>query len=283
MKWYDTYLSVFEKPFEEVPGEIIERVSKKLHSMQSAEPVVSVVVIAHNEASRLFGCLWSLSENITNYPIEIIGVDNHSTDNTAEVYKASGIPWYYEENQSCGYARNRGRMYAKGKYYICIDSDTLYPPAYIQILTDRLERPGIVAVSSLWSFLPDKRFPTWQLKLYEFLRDIHLWLLAFKRPEMSVRGMVFAYNLEYGRTIDYRVDIIRGEDGMMALGLKKYGKISFIRNRKARALTSNAMLYSDGGIGSAFKKRILRSFKHWQGYFVKKASYDDQESNMIKK
>lgn len=282
MKWYDTYLSVFEKPFEEVPKETIARVSKKLQSMQSAEPIVSVVLIAHNEATRLFGCLWSLSENITSYPIEIIGVENHSTDNTAEVYKASGIPYYYEENQSCGYARNRGRIHAKGKYYICIDSDTLYPPAYIQLLTDKLEQAGIVAVSSLWSFIPDKRFPTWQLNVYELLRDIHLRLLAFKRPEMSVRGMVFAYNLDYGRKVDYRVDIIRGEDGMMALGLKKYGKIAFIRSRKARAITSNAMLYADGSIANAFKKRILRSLKNWRGYFVKKTSYADQESNMIK-
>jgi len=282
MNWYNKYLSVFEKPFDTVPQATIEEIRGKLKQVQSASPLVSVVVIAHNEEQRLLSCLWSLCENITSYSMEIIGVENNSSDRTADVFNAVEIPWYFEEQKSCGYARNRGRLHAKGKYYICIDSDTMYPPLYIQTLVDELEKPGVAAVSALWSFVPNKQFPAWKLKIYESMRDINLCLQAFKRPELSVRGMVFAYNLDYGRNIEYRCEIIRGEDGAMAFGLKKYGKIVFIKSRQARAVTCNSTLKAEGSLFNALTKRILKAFRYIGGYFVKKGDYKDMDSNLIK-
>ena len=49
--------------------------------------------------------------------------------------------------------------------------------------------------------------------------------------------MVFAYRIEEGKKVGFRVDIKRGEDGSLALGLKKYGKLFFLHNKKARAIT----------------------------------------------
>ena len=132
MRWYKKYLPVFEKPFAEAPAEIVDQVKEKLAKLQSDDPVASVVVIAYNEEQRLLSCLWSLSDAKCKYPIEIFGVDNNSKDRTQDVYRAAGVRFYNETKQSCGYARNRGLQEAKGKYYICIDSDTMYPPDYIE-------------------------------------------------------------------------------------------------------------------------------------------------------
>ena len=225
MKWYEKYLSVYGKPYAGVPAEVMDGIRNRLRTLQSDEPLVSVVVIAYNEEKHLPACLWSLSESVCEYPMEIIGVNNDSADRTADVFEASGIPYHTELQHSCGYARRCGLQYAQGKYYICIDSDTMYPPGYVQAMADALQRPGIVAVSSLWSYMPDEGHPWLGLKIYEFMRDTHLWMQSFKRPELSVRGLVFAYNADYGRKVGYRVDIIRGEDGSMALGLKQYGRI----------------------------------------------------------
>lgn len=282
MKWYSKYLSVFEKPFDPTNTALIEEIRSNLKKRQSNNPEVSVVVIAHNEETRLLACLWSLSELASKYSMEIIGVDNNSSDRTADVFRATGLPWYFEEKKSCGYARNCGRMHARGKYYICIDSDTMYPPLYVDKLVDKLEQPGIVAVSSLWSFVPDKQFPSWKLFIYETLRDITIWLQSFKRPELSVRGMVFAYNLEYGRKVEYRCDIKRGEDGAMAFGLKKFGKIAFVRARKARAISSSETLRSQGGLLAAYKIRLKIGIKQFRGYFRKLDFYKDEDSNLIK-
>lgn len=77
-------------------------------------------------------------------------------------------------------------------------------------MVDALERPGIVAVSSLWSYIPDKEHSWVGLKIYEFIRDIHLWIQSIKRPELSVRGLVFAYRTDYARQVGIRTDIRRG-------------------------------------------------------------------------
>lgn len=219
-KWYSKYLQVYEKPFSYVPAAVVEEVRGKLAGLQSEQPLVTVSLIGYNEERHLLACLWSLSEMQCRYPVEIIGVDNESKDRTAEIYRATGVPYYTETRHSCGFARLCGLNHARGKYHINIDSDTLYPPRYVETMVEALERPGIVAVSSLWSYIPDKEHSWLGLKFYEFARDTHLWLQAFKRPELSVRGLVFAYRTDLAQKTGIRTDIIRGEDGSLALELK---------------------------------------------------------------
>ena len=137
-------------------------------------------------------------------------------------------------------------------------------------------------MSSLWGYIPDKQHPWLGIKLYEFLRDTHLFLQSFKRPELSVRGLVFAYNIEYGKQVGYRVEIKRGEDGSMALGLKKYGKIRFVRSHKARAVTGYGTVGADGSFFNSFKVRVVKAIKNASSLFTKKEKYEDEESNLIK-
>lgn len=282
MKWYTKYLQVYEKPFADAPQSVIDEVRNKLAKLQSNQPVVTVSLIGYNEEKRLLACLWSLSEMICKYPVEIIGVDNESTDRTAEIYQATGIPYYTENQHSCGFARLCGLNNAKGKYHINIDSDTLYPPHYVETMIKVLEKPGVVAVSSLWSYIPDKDHSWIGLKFYEFARDVHLYLQSFKRPELSVRGLVFAYRTDYARQVGIRTDIRRGEDGSLALGLKKYGKIVFVRKRKARAVTGYGTISADGSLLNSFKVRVLYALKEIGGIFSKKEVYKDEDSNLIK-
>jgi glycosyltransferase involved in cell wall biosynthesis len=213
--------------------------------------------------------------------VEIIGVDNDSKDRTAEIYAKSGIPYYTEYQHSCGYARRCGLQHAKGKYYFDVDSDTLYPPMYYELMIEQLMRPGVVAVSATWSYFPDANHSRLSLRLYELCRDLFLWIQHFKRPELSVRGLVFAYHAEYGRKEGYRVDIIRGEDGSMALALKKYGCIRFVRDRRCRAVTGY------GTIGSlsmwkSFVNSVKIQGKGLSRIFFRKDHYEDSEDNLVK-
>lgn len=282
MKWYTKYLQVYEKPFADAPQDIIDEVRNKLAKLQNSQPMVTVSLIGYNEEKHLLACLWSLSEMICKYPVEIIGVDNESTDRTAEIYQATGIPYYTENQHSCGFARLCGLNNAKGKYHINIDYDTLYPPHYVETMIKVLEKPGIVAASSLWSYIPDKDHSWIGLKFYEFARDVHLYLQSFKRPELSVRGLVFAYRTDYACQIGIRTDIRRGEDGSLALGLKKYGKIAFVRKRKARAVTGYGTISADGSLLNSFKTRIVKALKEMGGLFYKKEVYEDKDNNLIK-
>lgn len=281
MAWYDKYLSIYGKPFSEVPQEIIEGTRERLAALQSDEPLASIVVIGYNEEKHLQACLWAISEISCKYPVEIIGVDNDSTDRTAEIYQQSGIPYYTEYQHSCGYARRCGLQHAKGKYYFDVDSDTLYPPQYYELMLEQLMRPGVSCVSATYGFFPDANHSMLSLRLFEMVRDLFLWIQHFNRPELSVRGLVFAYNADYGRKEPYRVEIIRGEDGSMALALKKYGKIVFVGDRRCRAMTG----YGTIGQQSVWKSLVHHAKIQGKGFsriFHKTDHYEDSEDNLVK-
>ena len=282
MAWYDKYLTIYGKPFDEVPQNIIDETRERLAKLQSPEPLASIVVIAYNEETHLQACLWALSEICCKYPVEIIGVDNDSKDRTAEIFEKSGIPYYTEYQHSCGYARRCGLQHAKGRFYFDVDSDTLYPPQYYEIMLEYLLKPGVSCVSATWSYIPDGNHSKLSLKLYEMVRDLFLWIQHFKRPELSVRGLVFAYNADYGRKEPYRVDIIRGEDGSMALNLKKYGKIVFVRDSRCRAITGYGTI-GNKPMYQSFIENMKTQLKGITRIFYKTDKYIDSDDNLVMK
>ena len=64
MKWYAKYLQVYEKPFASAPAEVVSGVKEKLRQLtENSQPLASVILICHNEETRLLSCLWSLCDN----------------------------------------------------------------------------------------------------------------------------------------------------------------------------------------------------------------------------
>ena len=280
MEWYEKYLSVYEKPFSEVPQEVIDQTHDQLTALQNENPLISIIIVAYNEEKHLQACLWSLSDIKCKYPVEFIGVDNESKDRTAEIYQKSGIPYYTEHQHTCGYARQCGLNHAKGKYAMCIDSDTIYPPYYFDIMVENLMKPGISAVAAMWSFYPTEIHPKLKLKLYEFFRDIYIRLQNINRPELSVRGLAFGYGTENAKKEGYRVELLRGEDGSMALAMKKYGKIKFVFDRRCRVITGYGSL-KENSLIEAMWNRL--KFYGISKLFYKTNHYVDAEDNFLKK
>ena len=281
MAWYDKYMTIYGKPFSEVPPDVIAETRDRLVRLQSDQPLASIVVIAYNEETHLQACLWAISEIQCKYSVEIIGVDNDSHDRTEEIYARAGIPYYKETQHSCGYARRCGLQHARGRFYFDVDSDTLYPPHYYEVMLDHLLRPGVSCVSATWSYFPDANHGRLGLKLFELSRDLFLWIQHFKRPELSVRGLVFAYNADYGRQEPYRVDIIRGEDGSMALALKKYGRIVFVRDRRCRAITGYGTIGQES-LWQSFVGHVKIQLRGITRIFHKTDHYVDEEENLVK-
>lgn len=279
MEWYNKYLSIYEKPFSEVPQTVVEESRERLAKLQSNEPLVSIVIVAYNEERRLPACLWSLSEQQCKYPIEFIGVDNESKDRTAEIYQLFGVPYYTEHQHTCGYARQCGLNQAKGKYTMCIDCDTMYPPHYIELMVENLMQPGISAVAAMWSYYPDENHSKLKMKIYEFLRDIYLRIQNINRPELTVRGLAFGYYTENALKEGYRVELLRGEDGSMALSMKKYGKIKFLYDKRCRVITGYGGL-KEKSISAAMWHRL--KFYGITRLFSKTDHYDDAPDNFLK-
>ena len=280
-KWYEKYLSIYGKSFDEIPDSVLDEIKSNLARKQSTEPLISIVVIAYNEERRLAACLWSLSELKTDYPIEILGVNNNSKDRTEDVYKRLGLPYFTELKQSPGFARQCGLENAKGKYHFCIDADTFYPEQYIDLMMTKLSKQNVSCVSSFWSFFPDENHSRFGLFLFEMIRDMFLFVQHFKRPELCVRGMVFAFNANYARQVKIRTDIRRGEDGSLALSLKPFGRIVFIYNRKARPVTGYGTIGSQS-LWQSFVQHVKIQGKGLSRIFYKKDHYEDSEDNLMK-
>ena len=281
MAWYDKYLTIYGKSLDEIPNTIFDDIKEKLTNRQCQSPLVSIVVIAYNEERHLASCLWSLSELQTKYPIEILGVNNSSKDRTEDIFQRLGLTYFNEPKQSPGFARQCGLDHAKGKYHFFIDADTFYPSCYVDKMMTKLLKPNVSCVGTFWSFYPDENHSRFGLFWFELIRDVFLWVQHFKRPELNIRGMTFAFNAEYARQCTIRTDIRRGEDGSLALSLKKFGKIAFLYNCKARPVTGYGTI-GNQSLWQSFVDHVKIQGKGITRIFHSTNHYEDSEDNLVK-
>jgi peptidoglycan/xylan/chitin deacetylase (PgdA/CDA1 family)/GT2 family glycosyltransferase len=114
---------------------------------QLREPV-SVIVPAYNEQAGIDATLSSLLSS--NYPMEIIVVDDGSTDGTAatvERYRPYGVRLIRQINTGKPAALNTGVGHARGRILVLLDGDTVFEPDTIHHLVQPFSDPGIGAVS----------------------------------------------------------------------------------------------------------------------------------------
>lgn len=114
----------------------------------------SVVVPAHNEEATLGETLESLLRQDFDGPVEIIVVDNASTDATAEIARAYGARLVTEPMRGVCNARQRGVDAAEGDYVVSTDADTVHPVNWLRRLDGVLRsRPDAVAVAGPCRYL----------------------------------------------------------------------------------------------------------------------------------
>jgi glycosyltransferase involved in cell wall biosynthesis len=106
--------------------------------------LVSVVVPTFNRACCLRRALDSILEQ-THQNLEVILVDDGSTDNTRELirtrYRRDGrVNYVYQENQGVTAARNQGIKRTQGDYVAFLDSDDTWVPWKLQLQLTCLKR-----------------------------------------------------------------------------------------------------------------------------------------------
>lgn len=94
--------------------------------------LISVIIPAYNEEDNIAKCLASIkSQEYVDADIEIILVDNGSTDNTVMVAERFNIDIYIKENVNVSEMRNYGANKAKGEIFAFIDADCIASPDWI--------------------------------------------------------------------------------------------------------------------------------------------------------
>lgn len=105
--------------------------------------LISVIIPTYNRAHFIHEAVESaLNQDIQGYDLEVLVIDDGSTDNTCEVLKAYGdsIRYIHQENGGAGVARNRGLQEARGEWITFLDSDDLWLPHRLSLQMAVLER-----------------------------------------------------------------------------------------------------------------------------------------------
>jgi cellulose synthase/poly-beta-1,6-N-acetylglucosamine synthase-like glycosyltransferase/peptidoglycan/xylan/chitin deacetylase (PgdA/CDA1 family) len=110
---------------------------------------VSVVVPAYNEAANIAATVRSLVAS--DYPwVEVIVVDDGSTDGTADIVerlRLPGVRVVRQVNAGKPAALNTGIAHARGDVLVLVDGDTVFEPDAVGRLVQPLYDPDVGAVS----------------------------------------------------------------------------------------------------------------------------------------
>jgi glycosyltransferase involved in cell wall biosynthesis len=104
-------------------------------------PLVSVIIVTYNRSEYL--CQSIDSALAQTYPhLEILVIDNGSTDQTENILKAyqDRIIYFKQSKQNLPQGRNQGLRLAKGKYIAFLDDDDLWTKQKIQKEVEYLEQ-----------------------------------------------------------------------------------------------------------------------------------------------
>lgn len=119
----------------------------------SGSALVSVVVPTRNSARTLEACLRSIRAQ-THGQIELIVVDNHSTDGTASIAHGLADLVLTRGPERCG-QRNAGAGEAHGRYLFFVDSDMVLEPDVvaecIETGADAVVVPEVSFGAGFWS------------------------------------------------------------------------------------------------------------------------------------
>jgi glycosyltransferase involved in cell wall biosynthesis len=258
----------------------------KLRKFQSDKPDVSVVIPAYNEENNIYRALSSLASNLTTLNVEIIVINNNSTDRTQEVLDALGVRSFFQPRQGIAFARQMGLAQAKGKYHLCADADSLYPPHWIEIMTRTLmTKKNVVCVYGRYSILPPANQGRLGLFLYESLTGLLFRMRRKNKEFINALGFNMGFVTELGRNKNgFVVREVRkfnnardskdytetSEDGTMAMLLAEEGSLKMVTDRQARVFTSSRKLMDEGSIAKAFWSRVKKHTSRLPELFIRK-------------
>jgi glycosyltransferase involved in cell wall biosynthesis len=114
-------------------------------------PLVSVIIPVKNGSRTLGTCLVSIKRSYYKN-IEIIVVDDHSTDNTADIVRSNKcILFEAKDGSGANNARNFGASHANGEILVFMDSDIVVERETILGIVETLEDQHIDAVVGIYT------------------------------------------------------------------------------------------------------------------------------------
>jgi len=111
------------------------------------KPSVSIIIPTLNEAENLSRLLPEIKRVLSEYKYEIIVVDKHSPDGTADIARKNGVKVLYDDKGK-GSALVKGLKAAKGDIIISMDADLSHRPKELKLLILGIETGYDVCMGS---------------------------------------------------------------------------------------------------------------------------------------
>ena len=204
--------------------------------VSSTQPRISMIIPAYNEEAYLPKLLDTVAEARRRYQhgpdaIEVIVVDNGSSDATASIAAKSGAMVVREERHLIAAVRNAGALVARGTFLAFIDADSQIHPETFIVIDRRLSDNRTVAGTT------GVRLDRWSLGLlvtYVIL-IIMIWITRMDT------GVVFCRRSDFKAVGGYDETKRIAEDVQILFDLKRLGRgrrQRLVRATEAKALAS---------------------------------------------
>lgn len=166
---------------------------------------LSVIVVSHNVLDLTRECLRSIYENTREVALEVILVDNASTDGTPEMVEREFPEVCLIKNpvgMGLAVANNQGLEASRGRYVLTLNSDTVVQPGsfdtLVRFMDEHPDAGGATPRLILPAGSPHPRFcgkvPTFWSELLAALSPLHGSIAA------AVPRARFGDDMDYGRT-----------------------------------------------------------------------------------
>ncbi len=207
-----------------------------MNDSRRSTPRFSVIVPAYNEEGYLPRLLDSVDKARTCYlggphGVEIVVVDNASTDATEDLARMRGCRVVREERRVIAAVRNTGAGVAAGQVFVFIDADnTIHPDTFNAI--DRCLSTGKIIAGA--SGVRMQRMSLGIAVTYALMVPM-VWLTGMDT------GAVFCRREDFEAVKGYNEERLFAEDVQLLWDLKRLGRI---RGQKLTRITSIKAIYS---------------------------------------
>lgn len=232
-----------------MPGPSLERLDyvKSRAPELPLIPDASIVIPAYNEEATIAETILAIHEaanhsmRTTGKKIELICVDNNSSDHTAQIAEDCGVRVVVEDTKGVSYARQAGHESAEADIILQSDADTQVPLTWIDAHMRHYANPDLAGLTGKFKY--DSVHPFY--KCYQFARIFWRGGLAVKRAfrgeekPVSFFGVNFSYRKDRANEFGgFDLGSNKGEDVIFGHELAKAGDVLEDRSKEICVQTS---------------------------------------------
>jgi len=194
---------------------------------------ISFIIPAYNEEKYLGECLESIIREMEgkNYDVEIIVVNNASTDNTKNIASTfSGVKVINEPTKGLMKARQTGLVVSTGELIAHVDSDARLTKGWLDIaMKEFSDNPKMVGLSGPFVFYDLSAFNNCLVKIYYYIAYITYIVNRFilRKGSMLQGGNFILRKGDLEKIGGYNLALEHCEDYDLARRMHKVGEVKF--------------------------------------------------------